>query len=180
MYTGHVAIALAARGTHRDLPLWVLVASAQACDWVEILFDSSAGRVRSELWSHAYPFVLIAAGVAAVLVGIWKRSPRAALLVLAVYLSHPFADLVTGYKPLWAGGPPLGLRFIDRAVADFVVQSFFCIVGWAIYSRSLRLGAARRMLIVAPLVALIMLQSVSDLVVYVRRPFRAKVAQIGP
>src|SRR4030095_6405796 len=104
MYTGHVAVALAARATRRDLPLWVLVVAAQGCDWAEALFDIAGARTASRLCR----FVVLAALAAGVLVALWKRSFGAALLVATVYLSHPVADLVTGYKPLWLGGPRVG------------------------------------------------------------------------
>ena len=176
MYTGHVAIALGARAARDDLPLWVLVAAAQGCDWVEVVFDAVGARSNSGVWSHAYPFVLLAACAAALLVGAWKRSVSAGLIVLAVYLSHPFADLVTGYKPLWLGGPPVGLHFIDRPLADFVVQGSACVIGWAVYTRTLRGSPARRALLIAPLAALLALQGISDVIVYARKVLRGRSA----
>jgi hypothetical protein len=170
MYTGHVAVALAARATRRDLPLWVLVVAAQGCDWAEALLDIAGAGTASSLWSHAFPFVVLAALAAGVLVALWKRSFGAALLVAAVYLSHPVADLVTGYKPLWLGGPPLGLHFIQRPVADLIVQASLCVIGWAIYVRSLPPSRPRRLLTSAPLALLLSFQAMSDLVLYARSP----------
>lgn len=172
MYTGHVAIALGARAARDDLPLWVLVAAAQGCDWVEVACDAVGARSNSGVWSHAYPFVLVAACTAALLVGVWKRSASAGLIVLAVYLSHPLADLVTGYKPLWVGGPPVGLHFIDRPLADLLVQGSACVIGWALYARTLRQSRARRSLLIAPLVALLTLQGISDAILYGRQVLR--------
>lgn len=171
VYTGHVAIALGARGVRRDLPLWVAVLAAQAPDWVEVICAGLGARASAQLWSHAFPFVLLGAAAAAILVRLRMRSSGAALAAFAVYLSHPLADLVTGYKPLWSGGPPLGLWLIDRPVPDFVVQSSLCVVGWVIYRRSLSPDVRRRVIAAAPLVALLALQGVSDLVVFVRKPF---------
>ena len=172
MYTGHVAIALGVRGVRRDLPLWVLVAASQGCDWMEMLFDATGVRRQASLWSHAVPFVLVTAGAAAIVAGLWKRSVGAALVVLGVYLSHPVADLVTGLKPLWVGGPPVGLHFIERPVPDVIAQSILCVIGWALYSRSFHPGRAHRLVTLAPLVVLLWLQGVSDLVVYVRNTAR--------
>ena len=174
MYTGHVAIALAARGVRRDLPVWVAVLAAQAPDWVEVICAGLGARASAQLWSHAFPFVLLGAAAAAILVRLRTRSPGAALATFAVYLSHPLADLVTGYKPLWLGGPPLGLWFIDRPVSDFVVQSSLCVLGWLVYRRSLPPHVRRRLMAAAPLVALLALQGVSDLVVLVRKPFNSR------
>src|SRR5215207_5190368 len=113
MYTGHVAIALGVRGVRRDLPLWVLVLAAQACDWVELIVHPFTWRTVTEVYSHAYPFIIGPAVAVAVAVWFWKRSASAAVTVLLVYLSHSLADYVTGYKPLWLGGPDLGLRVIQ-------------------------------------------------------------------
>ena len=168
MYTGHVAVALAARATRRDLPLWVLVAAAQGCDWVEVVFDVAGAGADSSVWSHAFPFVALAALAVGALVAVWKRSLGATLLVVAVYLSHPIADLATGYKPLWLGGPPVGLHFITRPVADLVVQGSLCVIGWVIYLRSLP-PHRWRLLTFAPLGLVLSFQAVSDLVLYLRK-----------
>ena len=175
MYTGHVAIALAARGVRRDLPLWVAVVASQAPDWVEVICANLGAGATAQLWSHAFPFVVLGAAVAAIIVRLRTRSPRAALVTFVVYLSHPLADLVTGHKPLWLGGPPIGLWFIERPVADFVVQSAFCVIGWVIYRKSLPPHVRGRLIAVAPLVTLLALQGVSDLVVLVRKPFRTAI-----
>ncbi len=170
MYTGHVAIALAARGVRRELPLWTAVLAAQAPDWIETILGGVGRRASAELWSHAFPFVLLGAGAAAIIVMFWTRSRGAALATFALYVSHPLADLVTGHKPLWLGGPPVGLWFIDRPVPDFVVQSLLCVLGWVLYRRSLPPHVRRRLIAAVPLVALLALQGVSDLVVFVRKP----------
>ena len=127
-------------------------------------------RASTQLWSHAFPFVLIGAVAAAGLVRLWTRSSGAALVAFAIYLSHPLADLVTGHKPLWLGGPPIGLQLIDRPVPDFVVQSALCILGWVFYRRSLQPGVRGRLIAAAPLVMLLALQGASDLVVLARTP----------
>jgi hypothetical protein len=163
MYTGHVAIALGVRGVRDDLPLWTLILVSQACDWVEFAFRPFTSRALPDLYSHAFPFVLIAAAAAAVAVWLWKRSPRAAAIVLALYLSHPLADYVTGFKPLWAGGSPVGLGLIYKPGIDFFVQAVLCAVGFALYRRTLPLARRRQIVAVAPLALLLALQTASDL-----------------
>jgi len=164
MYTGHVAVALGARGLRRDLPLWVLVLAAQACDWVELSLRATGMRGTASLYSHAYPLVLVAALAAAALVWIWKRSLGATLTVLIVYLSHPAADYVTGFKRLWLGGPRVGLAMTNRPSVDFVVQGMLCVVGAALYWRSLPQARRHRLSAALPLVVLLSLQGLSDLV----------------
>jgi len=163
MYTGHVAIALAARAVRSDPPLWVLVLASQACDWVEFFTYPFTPPRQTELYSHGFPFVLIAAGAAAVAVWSWRRSTPAAATVLLLYLSHPLVDYVTGFKLLWLGGPPVGLLMIYRPVADFVTQAAMCVLGFAIYWRSLPEARRRQLSAAAPLVLLLALQGVSDL-----------------
>ena len=164
MYTGHVAVALAVRGVRRDVPLWVLVLATQACDWVELIAHPFIWRTGTEeVYSHAYPFVIAAALVVAAAVWLWKRSVSAAATVMAVYLSHPLLDYVTGNKPLWLGGPNMGLEFIRRPAADFVVQGLVCVLGCAIYWRSLPATRRRHVSAVAPLLLLLALQGMSYL-----------------
>jgi hypothetical protein len=163
MYTGHVAIALAARGIRRDVPLWVLVLATQACDWVELIVHPFTWRTDTEVYSHAYPFVIAAALAVGAAVWLWKRSVSAAATVMMVYLSHPLLDYVTGNKPLWLGGPSMGLGVIERPAADFVVQGLVCLLGCAIYWRSLPSTRRRHLSAVAPLLLLLSLQGMSDL-----------------
>ena len=164
----------------RDLPLWVAVLAAQAPDWVDVLCLAVGAHKNAELWSHAFPFILPGAVAAAVIVRLWTRSTGAALVTFGVYLSHPLADLVTGHKPLWSGGPPLGLWLIDRPVPDFLIQASVCVFGWLLYRRSLAPPVRRRVMVTVLLVALLALQGVSDLVVVVRRPFRTTAGIVLP
>jgi hypothetical protein len=163
MYTGHVAVALATRGVRRDLPLWLLVLATQACDWVELIVRPFTRRVDTEVYSHAYPFVVAAALAGAAAVWSWRRSVSAAATVMLVYLSHPLLDYVTGDKPLWLGGPSVGLGIIQRPAVDFVVQGLVCLLGCAIYWRSLPETRRRHVSAVAPLLLLLALQGISDL-----------------
>jgi len=165
MYTGHVAIALGARAARRDVPLWILVVAAQGPDWVERLLGDMRWYESAQLWSHAFPGVLLAALGLAAVVALWKRSAGAGVLVLAVYLSHPILDLVTGYKPLWLGGPDLGLSLVQRAIPDLLIQGSLCVAGYFAYSRTLQGSRAHRALRLAPLVLLLSLQTLSDVVV---------------
>jgi hypothetical protein len=163
MFTGHIAIALAARRARSDLPLWTLVLVSQACDYVERLARPFTTRFDASVYSHAFPFVVIAALATATLVWVWKRSLGAPLFVLALYLSHPVADCVTGFKPLWWHGPLVGLHFVDRPGADFAIQGGMCLLGWAIYLGSLPPARRRQLVALAPLMFLLALQGLSDL-----------------
>ena len=146
-----------------DLPLWTLILLSQACDWVEILAYPVTPRAIPDLYSHEFPFVVVAGLVATAAVWLWKRSAGAAAIALALYLSHPLLDLVTGVKPLWVGGPPVGLGLVQRPVADFVTQAAVCALGVAVYGQSLPRARRRHVAAAAPLVLLVVLQGMSDL-----------------
>jgi len=162
LYTGHVAIALAARGVRHDVPVWILVLASQGCDWVEIVVHRVTPRSMPDVYSHALPFVLVPAILLAAAVWAWRRSLGAAMTGLGVYLSHPIADLVTGVKPLWLGGPNFGLGFIHDPLADLATQSVLCVACAMIYSRSLSRSRHRLVAAGAPLVFLLSLQGVAD------------------
>jgi len=162
VYTGHVAIALAARGLRRDVPLWMFVVASQVCDWIELFVHRMTPSSTPDLYSHGLPFVLVPAGLLATAVWAWKRSLGAAASVLAVCLSHPVADLATGFKPLWLGGPSVGLGLVQRPIADLVTQSLLCIVCVAIYARSLPPWRRRLLAASAPLAFLLALQAGAD------------------
>ena len=146
--------------------MWVAVLAAQGPDWIEVICGALGARAKPELWSHAFPFVLLGAVAASVLVRRRTGSWGAALATLAVYLSHPLVDLVTGHKQFWLGGPPVGLRLRNRAVPDFCIQGSVCVLGWLAYRRSLPPHVRQRGLVTMLLVALLAVQGASDLVVY--------------
>jgi hypothetical protein len=183
MYTGHVAIALGVRGVRDDLPLWALIVLSQACDWVEFVVYPLTPRALPDLYSHAFPFVVVAAVAAAAAVWLWRRSARAAAIALAVYLSHPLADYITGFKPLWLGGPPVGLGVVHRPAADFLTQAAVGALGFVVYRQSLPSARRRQVAAAAPLVLLLALQGVSDLRlewVKRRREHRAAISPTPP
>jgi len=178
MYTGHVAIALGARGVRRDVPLPVLVLAAQACDWVELVVHPFTPRTFTDVYSHAFPFIVAPALAATAAVWLWKRSAGAALTVALLYLSHPLLDFVTGFKPLWSGGPSMGLQVIAHPGLDFIVQSVVCLIGVAIYRRSLPQPRRRGWSAAAPLLLLVTLQGLSDLRLESNRRRRARLGHV--
>ena len=152
MYTGHLGIALAAKGVQPSVPLWVFVAASQACDWVDAAVwpfghaDLASGRWlvagdwTAQMASHSLPSV---AGIAIVLFGLYytaTRDGRGAWLVAGVALSHVLADYITAEKPTWPGGPRIGLSLYHRPAADFIVETAIVCSGWLLYHRSLPLG----------------------------------------
>ena len=166
MYAGHVAIALGLRSDRAAPPLWLLVLAAQGPDWGDT-FHELLQRPYGDLgWSsHSLPVVgLGSLGAALAAVAITRErgtSGRAALLAFVAYASHWVADLFTGSKPTWPGGPLIGLRWYDHPSRDLVLESLVIVVGWWLWRRSLARGTSA--LAWALLAALLALQFVADM-----------------
>jgi hypothetical protein len=133
MYTGHIAVALGVDRYRRRVPLVVLLLVAQAPDWVEQLFTALGYGNHAQLWSHSILAVVAGIAITASLYVALTRDTGGASLLAFVYLTHPVLDLVTGHKPLWPGGPPLGACLYNHPAADWVVESLVLLVGWFVY-----------------------------------------------
>jgi hypothetical protein len=151
VYVGHLAVALAAAGTKRRVPLWLLLLAAQAPDWIQLLF-SFVDADAAPLYSHSIPAVVCGALAAGLAWFVVSGNPSGASLVVAVYLTHPLLDLVTGDKVWWPGRPPLGAGLYNHPAVDFVIETGIAIAGWWIYRsvKSTRMGA-RGLLVLATL-----------------------------
>ncbi|HEX6536604.1 MAG TPA: metal-dependent hydrolase [Gemmatimonadaceae bacterium] len=170
MYTGHLGIALAAKGLRSRVGLWVLVAASQGCDWADaVAWAIGHQDPRSSRWlafdgwtaqmaSHSVPSVLVLAIVLAVLYWATARDGRGAALVAVVTLSHVPADYVTSVKPTWPGGPRIGLSLYAHPAADFLLEAAIVCGGWLLYRRSLPTPRAASRVAWLALVALVALQ----------------------
>jgi hypothetical protein len=137
VYVGHIAFALAAKGARPDTPLPLLVLAAQGPDWVEAALRFGPAARSAELWSHGAVGVAVGAAAVAVLAALVTRSSAAPVLGALLYASHLPADLVTGFKPVWAGGPWLGRALYARPVHDFLLESALVVLAWLVYRRAL-------------------------------------------
>lgn len=164
MYTGHVALALASRRVTDDVPLWLLIFAAQAPDWVELSLKLVGSRAAAETWSHAYPWVVVAALATGGMVYARTHSLRGTVTVVLLYLSHPVADYVTGLKVFWVGYARTGLALVEQPTVDFFIQGLLCILGCGLYWLSVPASQRRRVMWAAPLVLLLSLQALADLV----------------
>lgn len=175
MYTGHVGIALAAKGIRPRTPLWLLVAATQAYDWLDALAWSIghpdphssrwlvAGNLTAQMASHAVPTVLLTAAVLAALYFAATRDGGGAWLVAGVAVSHILVDYLTAAKPTWPGGPRFGLSLYRHSAADFIVEVGIVCAGWLLYRRSLPRGrsSAPAWLMLGALVALQLVATVA-------------------
>jgi hypothetical protein len=171
MYTGHLGIALAAKRVRPSVPLWVLIASTQACDWVDAVgwlvgHDDTAssrwlvfGDWTAQMVSHSVPAVL---AIAAVLAGVYYarvRDGAGAAIVAVVALSHVPADYLTAVKPTWPGGPRIGLSLYAHPIADLLAEGAFVGAGWLLYRRTLPQGRGATSAAWLMLGALVVLQA---------------------
>ena len=145
MYAGHAAIAVLVKTMRPRIPMAVLVPVAFAPDWIEWILQFGPTDARME--SHGLISIAIGSAVTAMVYWLWSRSPRDALAIALLYISHWFADLITGLKPTWPGGPPVGLRLYGYPIADVVVESLVILIAAWRYQQLLpRTPPARRYL----------------------------------
>ncbi len=161
MYVGHIAVALAATRARRTVPLWVLLLASQWPDWVQ-LFLSALGAYNAQLYSHSLPAIAGGATLFALIYLRQSHNVRGTWLVWGVYVSHSLLDLITGLKPLWPGGRPIGANLYDRPGLDFTLETLVAIIGWLIYRRQFD-AHPRRGYLVFILVTLVACQALADL-----------------
>src|SRR5687767_15054353 len=120
MLTGHVALALAARGAKSTLPLWALILASQLPDWADAaVCAAQLSPPVQGMYSHSIVATLFLAVAGALLVYLRSRDLTGALLIAALVVSHTLGDYVTGVKPTWTGGPTIGLHLYSRPFLDF-------------------------------------------------------------
>lgn len=135
MVSGHLGIAFAICAVRRDAPLPALVLAAIAPDILDGIYKLAGFYGELGLWSHSLPATAVLSGLAfALTFAITKRAGTAAAIALAVFLHLP-ADLITGEKLLWAGGPIGGLVWYEYPVADFLIEMPMAIAGWWLLRR---------------------------------------------
>jgi len=142
VYAGHAAIAALLKGKRPRVPIALLVPIAFAPDWIDS-FSHVVHRANSNL-SHSLPSVAIGATLCGLLYWLWSRNAGDALVVSLAYASHWPADLITGVKPTWPGGPMVGFALYSRPGWDLLVESVLVVLCWLVYRRSLPTESRRR------------------------------------
>lgn len=138
MYAGHAGLALLAKGARPRLPIAVLVLVAFAPDWIEWLLGAKGGVVTdAAVESHGLPSIAVGMVVVGAAALVLRRGWRDALVLVGLYGSHWLADLVTGRKPTWRGGPVLGLALYDHPALDFALEAAITALCALVYMRSL-------------------------------------------
>ena len=137
MVTGHVAVAYLARSRWHRAELFALLVATMVPDLADfVLPQGDQCRTSCELYTHAFPAVLVlAAAMAAIAWSIWHRRITAAAAGVLVIV-HVLCDLLTGYKQFWIGGPTIGLSLYDHEVADFGFEAALMTVAWVVLRRT--------------------------------------------
>ena len=165
MLVGHVGVAIGAHGIRKTLPLGLLIIASQLPDWIDATLCMSG--VRSSvpgMLSHSLPAITVLAVVAGILTFARSRDVAASSLVGMVVASHVIGDYFTGIKPLWAGGPTVGLGLYDRPALDFVFEAAVITAGWLLYRSSFPAERRSSREVSAVLVVLLALQLGADVV----------------
>lgn len=137
MVTGHIAVAFAARTRWQRAELLALVVASLVPDLADfVLPHGDRCRTSCELYTHAFPAVLVlAAAVAAIAWGIWHRRITSALAG-ALVIVHVACDFITGYKKFWIGGSTIGLNLYAHGALDFALEATMMTVAWAMLRRT--------------------------------------------
>lgn len=163
MVTGHVAVAYAARARWPRAELFALMVATLVPDLADfVLPQGDQCRTSCELYTHAFPAVLLLAGAMAALAwSIWHRRITA-ILAGTLVVVHVVCDTLTGYKKFWIGGPDMGLSLFNHEVADFALESSMMMLAWIILRRAR--DAPRWATHPTAIVALLIVQALFDLV----------------
>ena len=164
MYTGHVGIALAAKGLRvgRDVPLWLLLLASVSPDLISVGLAIAGPGDAAGMRSHSIP-AIVAAALAHFLIASFMGFQRGpASLVALVALSHVAVDYITSELPSWPGGPVLGWGLYRVPAADLAMEALLVGGGWLLYRRSLSSSARSSPLVLVILLALLLCQGMFD------------------
>ena len=136
MIVGHLGVAFAARARWPRLSIYWLIMATLAPD----LFRAALAASGMSMWgttrySHVLPYSALLAVSLGVVALVFFRTKQAALVTVAVVLSHILLDAISGQKALWDGGP-VGLNAQRYQQLEFVIEAAICWWGWRLLRRS--------------------------------------------
>ena len=162
MYAGHAAVALALKAREPRLPIVPMALACYGPDWVEAALLFPHPREGMAPYTHSILAVLIGASLFAAVYAIATRRPGARWLMVGWLLHWP-ADFLTGLKPLTGLNDIVGLDLYRLPLVDFALESVVIVIGCGLYARRFARSEARRRLVVALGVALVVAQALLDL-----------------
>jgi hypothetical protein len=142
VYAGHAALALVTKAARPRIPMAVLIPVSFAPDWLQWLFLELGSRNRE--YSHSIIAVVGFAILSAIAYYFYSQQSADSIAVGLTYLSHWFADLITGIKPTWPGGPEIGLQLYSHIGADVALECAIVVIAWLAYRQSLPPSSRRR------------------------------------
>ena len=123
MIVGHTGIALLARRLSKAwVPLAWLLFSAYFADLLRIAIKVRLDIESANWLSHSIPAIAIEALFIGIAWYLLHGGIQSAALLGAVALFHWPADLLTGCKETWPGGPLIGLALYRHPEIDFIVE----------------------------------------------------------
>lgn len=160
MYVGHVAVALAAKGARPQLPLWFLILTAQAPDWLVIATRLSGHDItRVEKFTEtSFSLVLVAIPIAVAFYA-GSNDLRSSAIVWLVAASHAICDYFTSTQTLLPGGVAHGLGWYQRPMHDFALEAGMVIVAAFAYRRTLSERSKRSATFILTFASLILFQA---------------------
>lgn len=178
MIAGHIGVAMAARARWTRVPLLALIVASVAPDIIDFVTAALHICGPNGLYSHSLPAIAIESAVLGLATMLWRRSPAAGALIVAMIVLHLAADYLTGLKVLWAGGPVVGLDLYSHPIADFVLEAVVTFTGW----RILRSSPARDRWASAPIVLALLFaaQAALDAASYVVGPVKPNGCSVAP
>lgn len=140
MIIGHLGVAFAAKRGWQRAPMgWLLGATLAPDIWRLVLAGSGYLWWPSNTLSHALPWSAILAVVLGSVAWLTLRDGTTALLVTALVASHIALDMVSGWKPLWIGGPN-GLNMQQFEPVEFVLEGLLASGGWLLLRHTRKPG----------------------------------------
>lgn len=136
MILGHIGVAFAAQRRWPRAPLaWLLVATMAPDIWRLVLSAAGVAWWPSNMFSHTLPWSGVLAVAFASLSWLVLRDARVAMIVLALVAAHIGLDMISGWKPLWIGGPS-GLDLEQAEPAEFILEAVLGWIGWRLLPRA--------------------------------------------
>jgi hypothetical protein len=134
---GHLGVAFGAQRRWPKAPLgWFLVATMAPDFWRIALSSAGYAWWPSNTLSHTLPWSGIFAATLASFAWLVLRDGKVSLVILFLVASHIGLDMISGWKPLWIGGPS-GLNLEQGAPPlEYALEAVLLWLGWRVLPRS--------------------------------------------
>lgn len=116
------------------ISLTVVLVAGYLPDICRIILGFGADLNTANILSHSLPAVAVQAVVVGAIGKFARCRTEDALLLIVMVMSHWPADLLTGCKPTWPGGPVLGWALYTRPGIDWVMEVLLVVIGLTIPS----------------------------------------------